>query len=148
MRVSHPTCLPRMSNTKGRFNPVTPDSAKSKIDQFFKITNWVKLKNKQHHRKNFAQPFCNEWSHFRRLSIDSKVRKLCFTQGLTLGVKGFMWPNADFSMKSQSNCAVLFSAWCASIDTGCRELECWVARVHCVVGQTTRIHGASLRPGV
>ena len=29
-------------------NPLTPDSAKSKIDKFSKIANWVKLKNKQH----------------------------------------------------------------------------------------------------
>ena len=28
------------------FNPFTPNSAKSKIDKFSKITNWVKLKKK------------------------------------------------------------------------------------------------------
>ena len=54
----------------------TPDRAKSKIDKSFKIRNWVKLKNKQP---------SNEWSHFRVLSIESKVRKLCSTQGFTLG---------------------------------------------------------------
>ena len=29
---------------KGLFNPFTPDSAKSKIYKFSKITHWVKLK--------------------------------------------------------------------------------------------------------
>ena len=32
-------------------NQFAPDSAKSKIDTFSKITNWVKPKNKQHHSK-------------------------------------------------------------------------------------------------
>ena len=34
-----------------------------------------------------VQQLCNELSHFRVLSIESKVRKLCITQGFTLGVK-------------------------------------------------------------
>ena len=32
----------------------------------------------------------NEWSHFRGLYMESKVIKLCITQGLSLGVKGLM----------------------------------------------------------
>ena len=44
-------------------NPFTPDSAKSKIDKCSKITNWVK-----------------NWV----LSLESNVRKLCISQGLTL----------------------------------------------------------------
>ena len=39
------------------FNPFTPDSAKSETDQFTKITNWVKLKNKQHHSKILLNSF-------------------------------------------------------------------------------------------
>ena len=35
-----------------------------------------------------AQQLSNEWLHFRVLSIESKVRKLCITQGFILGVKG------------------------------------------------------------
>ena len=38
-------------------NPFTSDSAKSKIDKFSKITNWVKLKNKQHHSKVLLNSF-------------------------------------------------------------------------------------------
>ena len=37
--------------------PFTPNSAKSKIDKFSKITNWVKLKNKQHHSKELLNSF-------------------------------------------------------------------------------------------
>ena len=52
-------------------NPVTPDSAKSKIDKISKIANWGKLKNKQHHSKALLNSFLsNEWSHFRVLSIE------------------------------------------------------------------------------
>ena len=39
-------------------NPLTPDSAKYKTDEFWKITNWVKLKNKQHHSKLLLNSFC------------------------------------------------------------------------------------------
>ena len=63
-------------------NPLIPDSAKSKSDKFQKLDNWGKLK------KSTAQQLSNEWSHFRILSLESKLRKLCITQGFTLGVKG------------------------------------------------------------
>ena len=52
--------------------PLNPDSAKPKI------TNWVKT----------AQLLSNEWLHFRVLSVEAKVRKLCITQCFTLGVRG------------------------------------------------------------
>ena len=52
---------------------------------FFQITNWVKLKNK-HHREIIHNS--NEWLHFRVLSMESIVRKLCITQGFTPGLKG------------------------------------------------------------
>ena len=39
----------------------------------------------QHHRT--AEQLSNEWSHFRVLSIESKVRKLCINQGFTVEVK-------------------------------------------------------------
>ena len=35
----------------GSLTIFTSDRAESKIDKFSKITNWVKLKNKQHHSK-------------------------------------------------------------------------------------------------
>ena len=54
-------------------NPFTLDSTKPKIDKLSKITNWAKS---------------NEWSHYRVLAIELKARKICITQGLTLGVKG------------------------------------------------------------
>ena len=38
-------------------NPFTPDRAKSKIDKFCKITNWVKLTTKQHHSKVLLNSF-------------------------------------------------------------------------------------------
>ena len=60
-------------------------SAKSKIDTFPKLLITNALKYKQHSSK---VELSNEWSHFRGLSIESKVRKLCITQGFTLGVKG------------------------------------------------------------
>ena len=63
-------------------NPFTPDSDKSKIDKFSKITNWVKLTKKQHQLLDI------EWSHLMVLSIESKVRERCITQGVTLGVIG------------------------------------------------------------
>ena len=67
------------------FNPFTPDSTKSKIDQISKITNWVKLKNKQHYSKELLNSFTMN-GHV--LYIESKARKLCITQGFSLGVKG------------------------------------------------------------
>ena len=36
--------------------------------------------------ENFVSP--NEWSHFRVLSIESNVRKLCIAESFTLGVEG------------------------------------------------------------
>ena len=62
------------------------DGVNSKNYKFTKATNWGKLNNRQHH--STAQQLSNEWSHFKVLSIESKVRKLCITQGFTLGVKG------------------------------------------------------------
>ena len=41
--------LNQRGKTRMKINPLTPDSAESKIDNFCKITNWVKLKNKQYH---------------------------------------------------------------------------------------------------
>ena len=74
-------------------NPFTLDSAKSKIDKFPKITNWVKLKT----NSSTAEQLSNEWSHFGVLSIESKVRKLCITQGFTLpGVKGLRYHGNDW----------------------------------------------------
>ena len=72
------------SNVQGLqlFNPFTIVSDQSKIDKFPKTTNCVKLK------RSAAQQLSNEWSDLRVLSIESKVRKLCITQGFTLGVKG------------------------------------------------------------
>ena len=69
-----------------------------------KLGNFVSLRfhsesqraNKQHHSK--AQQLSNELSHFRVLSIESKVRKLCITQGFTLGVKAL---NFVIEMASQ-----------------------------------------------
>ena len=53
------------------YNSFTPDSAKSKIDKFSKITNWVNLKNKpQRHSK---VQLSNEWSHFSVLSMENFV---------------------------------------------------------------------------
>ena len=40
------------------FDPSTSDSVKSKIDTFPKITNWVNLKNKQHHSKVLLNNEC------------------------------------------------------------------------------------------
>ena len=34
------------------------------------------------------QQLSSEWLHFGGLSLESKVRNLCITQGFTLGVKG------------------------------------------------------------
>ena len=39
------------------FNVVTPDNSKSKTDEFYKITNWLKLKNRQHHSKVLLNSF-------------------------------------------------------------------------------------------
>ena len=39
------------------YNPFTPDSAKSIIDRFSKITNWRKLQNKQQHSKVLLNSF-------------------------------------------------------------------------------------------
>ena len=51
------------------------EDAKSKPEKFSKITNWVKLKNKQTApRSSTAQQLSNEWLHFRFLPIDSKVK--------------------------------------------------------------------------
>ena len=47
----------RYDLTSQMLNPFTPESAKSKIDKFSKIANWVKLKNKQHHSKVLLNSF-------------------------------------------------------------------------------------------
>ena len=38
-------------------NPFPADRAKSKIDKFSKITNWVKMREKQHHSKALLNRF-------------------------------------------------------------------------------------------
>ena len=47
------------------FNPFTSVSAKSQIDKFPKITNWVKLKHKQLISKVLPQQVSNKWSHLK-----------------------------------------------------------------------------------
>ena len=65
-------------------SPFIPDSVKSKLtDKFSKIHNWVELKNKQYHSRVLLNSFPKE----RALSKESNVRKLCISQGFTLGVK-------------------------------------------------------------
>ena len=74
-------CLFRVAHFVVFFNPFTPDSAMSKIDQFSKITNWVKLKTKQHHSKvlpnsfqtnGHALGFCS-WNQKLENFVSSKV---------------------------------------------------------------------------
>ena len=68
-------CPTSLSNLSPVSNPFTPDSAKSKIDEFSKIAVWGKFKNKQHHSKVLLNSFPNEWLHFRAVCIESKVSK-------------------------------------------------------------------------
>ena len=76
------------------FNPFTADSFKSKINKVSKLTNRVKLKNKQCHSKVLLHSFLmNGHTYLRVLSMESKVRKLCITQGFTLGVIGLKESN-------------------------------------------------------
>ena len=59
-------------------NPFTNDSAKSKTDKFYQ----------NYKPGTIDQQFPNEWLHFRVLSIESKLRKLCIAKDFTLGAKG------------------------------------------------------------
>ena len=61
-------------------NPFNPDDAKSRIYKIYNIINWVKMKNKQHHNIVLLNSIPMNGNTLRR-------RKLCITQGLTLGVK-------------------------------------------------------------
>ena len=54
-------------------NPFTPESAKSIIDKFSKIKNWIKLKNKQHHCKVLLNGFPTNGDI---LEVCSKKQKL------------------------------------------------------------------------
>ena len=67
-------------------HPFAPDIAKSKIGNGFQNYKLGQIEKQTH----TAQLLSNEWSHFRVLSIESKVRKLCITQRFTLGVKWLM----------------------------------------------------------
>ena len=60
--------------------PFTPDSAKSKIDTFSKITNLVKLKNKRHHNKVLLDCFPMNGQGL-----------LCITQGFTVSGSQGEW---------------------------------------------------------
>ena len=68
-------------------NTSTPDGAKSKMFKFFKITNWVKLKNKQHNSKVLLNSF-----PINGHTLAFCLRILCITQGFTLGVKIIQFP--------------------------------------------------------
>ena len=68
---------------KKHLNPFTPNSAKSKI--CYKLG---KIEQQIAPMQSTAQQLSNLWSHFRALYIESKVRKLCITQGFILGVDG------------------------------------------------------------
>ena len=62
-----------------KIKPFTPDSAKSKIDKFLKMTIWVKFKNKQHHSKVLLNSF----------PLNGQTKGFCpYDQGFILGVKG------------------------------------------------------------
>ena len=59
------------------------DSAK-----LINFTNRVsKIEKQTATQLSTVQQHSNEWSHFMVLSLESKVRKLCNTQRVTLGVK-------------------------------------------------------------
>ena len=59
-----------------------------KSGKVYKITNWVKLTNKQYHSKLLLNSFAmNGHNLIRLLFVELKVRKLCINQGFTLGVK-------------------------------------------------------------
>ena len=66
---------------RGDVNSFTADSAKSKINELFKITNWVNWKTVKYcfPMNGHILGFC---------PLGSKVRKLYINQGFTLGVKG------------------------------------------------------------
>ena len=51
---------------------------KSRIHKYFKITTWIKLKNKQHHSKVLLNSFL-VLHLIRVLSIESRIEKLCIT---------------------------------------------------------------------
>ena len=61
------------------FNPLTPGSAKSKINQSSNIANWVKLKKGSTTIRSTAQQLSNEWSHFGVLSLESKDAMMEFS---------------------------------------------------------------------
>ena len=50
-------CLFYYKTFGSSFNPFAPDSARSKTGQLSKITNWVKLKSKQHLSKVLLNSF-------------------------------------------------------------------------------------------
>ena len=66
--------------------PFTPESAKSKIDNYLNVENWTKLKKKHH-----SKVMLNSFSMFTLKRVLSKVGKRCITQSFTLGVKGLKY---------------------------------------------------------
>ena len=63
-------------------NPYTPDSAKSKL--FTKINYKLgKIEKQTPPHYSAAQQLSKKCSHFRVLSLESKVIKLCITKGFT-----------------------------------------------------------------
>ena len=74
-----------LSATKQEFpcnqfnNPFTHDSSKSKIEQFSKITKWIKLNTKQRHSKVLLNSFST--NQVTLLSIESKVYHPSFNSG-------------------------------------------------------------------
>ena len=71
-----------------RLYHLTPDSDNSKSDNVPKLQIGKKIEKQTVSQSGTAEQLSNEWAHFRVLTIESKVRKLCITQGFTLGVRG------------------------------------------------------------
>ena len=62
-----------------------------KLSNFSKLQTGEKKTNKQHLSKvRLNIESYNEWSHFKGLSIESKVKKHWNTHGSTVGAKGLM----------------------------------------------------------
>ena len=75
------------------------------------FTNWLKLNQKYHCSKVLLNSLqINGQSE--SLSIESKVRKLCITQGVTMGVKGEVCPNRNWASQG-SSVPALISGFCS-----------------------------------
>ena len=146
--------------------PFTHDSAKSKIDQFSQITNWVKFTSKQHHSKVLLNSFpmnghtllvfwprnqnktlyqSRFYSGSQRVKIHQYKSLFCFHPCISYVHKMLQLRHCYFSLL---NCCILFCQFRANSKRLFLQCTCYVNTMMCIPKYLTPNSNKSLADNV